>query len=57
MHACPACAAPLDDDGICTTCGALTRGFFRGLELGTPQIDAVQLPIVHVDEDDQGSGY
>lgn len=38
MHVCPACAAPLDDDGICTTCGALTRGFFRGLELGTPQI-------------------
>lgn len=38
MHACPSCAAPLDDEGICTSCGALTRGFFRGLELGTPRI-------------------
>ena len=38
MHPCPACAAPLDEEGICTSCGALTRGFFRGLDLGTPQI-------------------
>jgi curved DNA-binding protein CbpA len=38
MHPCPACAAPLDDEGICTSCGALTRGFFRELDLGTPQI-------------------
>jgi curved DNA-binding protein CbpA len=38
MHACPSCAAPLDEEGICTACGALTRGFFRGLDLGTPQI-------------------
>lgn len=38
MLACPSCAAPLDDDGICTSCGALTRGMFRGLDLGTPQI-------------------
>jgi curved DNA-binding protein CbpA len=38
MHPCPACAAPLDEEGICTSCGALTRGFFRGLDLGAPQI-------------------
>lgn len=38
MHPCPACAAPLDEEGICTSCGALTRGFFRGLDLGTPQV-------------------
>ena len=38
MHPCPACAAPLDDEGICTSCGALTRGLFRELDLGTPQI-------------------
>lgn len=43
MHPCPSCGAPLDDDGICTNCGALSRGFFRGLDLGAPQIaDAVQ---------------
>jgi len=41
-HPCPSCAAPLDDEGICTSCGALTRGFFRGLDLGVPQIaDAI----------------
>jgi tetratricopeptide (TPR) repeat protein len=41
-HPCPSCGAPLDDEGICTSCGALTRGFFRGLDLGAPQIaDAV----------------
>jgi Tfp pilus assembly protein PilF len=40
MHACPSCSAPLDEEGICTSCGALTRGFFRGLDLGTPQIAA-----------------
>jgi curved DNA-binding protein CbpA len=40
MHPCPSCAAPLDDEGICTSCGALARGFFRGLDLGTPQIAA-----------------
>lgn len=38
MHSCPSCAAPLDEEGICTSCGALARGFFRGLDLGTPQI-------------------
>jgi curved DNA-binding protein CbpA len=38
MHPCPSCAAPLDEEGICTSCGALARGFFRGLDLGTPQI-------------------
>jgi hypothetical protein len=38
MHACPSCGAPLDDEGICTSCGALARGFFRGLDLGAPQI-------------------
>src|SRR3954468_13496241 len=38
MHSCPACAAPLDDEGICTSCGALARGFFRSLDLGAPQI-------------------
>lgn len=37
-HPCPSCAAPLDGEGICTACGALTRGFFRDLELGTPQL-------------------
>jgi tetratricopeptide (TPR) repeat protein len=40
MHPCPSCAAPLDDEGICTSCGALTRGFFRGLDLGAPQLAA-----------------
>jgi len=40
MHSCPSCAAPLDEEGICTACGALARGFFRGLDLGTPQIAA-----------------
>ncbi len=38
MAHCPSCAAPLDAEGICTACGALSRGFFRGLELGRPQI-------------------
>src|SRR5215211_6782014 len=37
-HPCPSCAAPLDEEGICTSCGALTRGFFRGLDLGAPQL-------------------
>ncbi len=42
MYSCPSCGAPLDLDGICTACGALSRGFFRELDLGTPQIaDAV----------------
>src|SRR5262245_46890146 len=42
MHPCPSCGAPLDDEGICTSCGALARSFFRGLDLGAPQIaDAV----------------
>lgn len=42
MHPCPSCGAPLDDQGICTACGALSRGYFRGLDLGTPQLaDAV----------------
>ncbi len=40
MHSCPSCAAPLDEEGICTSCGALARGFFRGLDLGPPQIAA-----------------
>ncbi|KPV48491.1 molecular chaperone DnaJ, partial [Kouleothrix aurantiaca] len=38
MHSCPSCAAPLDNEGMCTSCGALTRGLFRGLDLGTPQL-------------------
>ncbi|MFL5803813.1 MAG: DnaJ domain-containing protein, partial [Roseiflexaceae bacterium] len=38
MHPCPSCGAPLDDEGICTACGALARGFFRGLDLGAPQL-------------------
>jgi hypothetical protein len=42
MHPCPSCAAPLDSEGICPSCGALSRGFFRALDLGIPQIaDAV----------------
>ncbi len=42
MRPCPSCGAPLDSDGICTSCGALARGFFRGLDLGAPQVaDAV----------------
>src|SRR5258706_175493 len=40
MHPCPSCAAPLDEEGICTSCGALARGFFRDLDLGPPQIAA-----------------
>jgi tetratricopeptide (TPR) repeat protein/ribosomal protein L40E len=40
MESCPSCSAPLDGEGVCTACGALTRGFFRGLDLGTPQIAA-----------------
>ncbi|MEM8529599.1 MAG: DnaJ domain-containing protein [Chloroflexota bacterium] len=38
MHACPSCGSPLDNDGICTSCGALSRGFFRDLDLGNPQL-------------------
>src|SRR5690349_10280905 len=42
MRTCPSCGAPLDDEGICTSCGALARGFFHGLDLGAPHIaDAV----------------
>jgi hypothetical protein len=42
MHPCPSCGAPLDEEGICTSCGALAHSFFRGLDLGAPQIaDAV----------------
>lgn len=37
-QSCPSCAAPLDNEGICTSCGALSRGFFRGLDLGAPQV-------------------
>jgi tetratricopeptide (TPR) repeat protein len=39
-RACPSCGATLGDDGICVSCGSLSRGFFRGLELGAPQIAA-----------------
>lgn len=38
MHHCPSCGSTLDADGICTACGALARGFFRGLDLGAPHI-------------------
>jgi tetratricopeptide (TPR) repeat protein len=38
MHPCPSCGAPLDAEGICTSCGALARSFFRGLDLGAPQL-------------------
>jgi Tfp pilus assembly protein PilF len=38
MHPCPSCGAPLDSEGICTSCGALARSFFRGLDLGAPQL-------------------
>ncbi len=38
MYSCPSCAAPLDEDGICPACGALSRGFFGKLDLGRPQI-------------------
>jgi curved DNA-binding protein CbpA len=38
MTNCPSCAAPLDAEGVCTACGALSRGFFRSLNLGVPQI-------------------
>jgi tetratricopeptide (TPR) repeat protein len=42
MPACPSCSAPLDADGVCTACGAMARGAFRGLDLGPPQLaDAV----------------
>jgi tetratricopeptide (TPR) repeat protein len=37
---CPSCSAPLGHDGICSSCGSLARGFFRGLDLGAPQIAA-----------------
>lgn len=40
MNTCPSCAAPLDPDGICTSCGSMSRGFFRGLDLGPPQVAA-----------------
>ena len=40
MHHCPSCGSILDDDGICASCGALSRGFFRDLDLGAPQIAA-----------------
>ncbi len=38
MHFCPSCGSQLDNDGICASCGALSRGFFRDLDLGAPQI-------------------
>lgn len=38
MHACPSCGAPLDAEGSCSSCGALARSWFRGLELGAPQL-------------------
>mgnify|MGYP005840786867 CR=1 FL=1 len=37
---CPSCGATLGDDGICPSCGSLSRGFFRGLDLGAPQVAA-----------------
>lgn len=40
MQPCPSCGAPLDRDGICSACGALSRGYFRGLDLGAPQVAA-----------------
>ena len=39
-RACPSCGAMLGDDGICVSCGSLSRGFFRGLDLGAPQVAA-----------------
>lgn len=35
---CPSCGALLGSDGVCPTCGSLARGFFRGLDLGAPQV-------------------
>src|SRR5262245_31845249 len=40
MQPCPSCGSPLDRDGICSACGALSRGYFRGLDLGVPQVAA-----------------
>jgi tetratricopeptide (TPR) repeat protein len=40
MAQCPSCGGSLDAEGICGACGALSRGFFRGLDLGRPQIAA-----------------
>jgi tetratricopeptide (TPR) repeat protein len=40
MYYCPSCGSKLDNDGICASCGALSRGFFRDLDLGAPQIAA-----------------
>ncbi|GIW02148.1 DnaJ domain-containing protein [Roseiflexus sp.] len=37
---CPSCSATLGSDGICPACGSVTRGFFRGLNLGAPQVAA-----------------
>jgi tetratricopeptide (TPR) repeat protein len=38
MSACPSCGAPLDPEGVCSACGALSRGLFRDLDLGPPQL-------------------
>ncbi|MFO7167540.1 MAG: DnaJ domain-containing protein [Chloroflexota bacterium] len=37
---CPSCAAPLDAEGVCTACGALSATFFHTLDLGPPQVAA-----------------
>ncbi len=43
-HACPSCAGPLDDEGVCTICGSLSQSLFGPLNLGAPQIaDAVAI--------------
>lgn len=34
MTTCPNCAAPLSLEGVCTSCGAVARGFYRELDLG-----------------------
>jgi hypothetical protein len=32
--ACPNCGAPLNTEGVCASCGATARGFYKGQDLG-----------------------
>lgn len=38
---CPNCGAQLNDAGYCAHCGSQARGFWRDLDLGTPELAAV----------------
>src|SRR3954452_24245512 len=40
MVPCPSCGAALPGDGRCSFCGSQARGFWRELDLGTPELAA-----------------